>query len=84
VVKALKDLASAASGTGGPRNRLCKVAQKPRRGGQSAAGRGGVCRNRGLFFAVIEDAAKHLRPPPRRYSGEPAEDGCPAAWGESC
>jgi len=88
VVEALKGVASAASGTGGPRNRLCRLALKPRRGGQSTAveeiGRGGVCRNRGLFFAVIEDAAKHLRPPPRRESSEPAEDGCPAARGESC
>jgi len=38
VVKALKGVASAASGTGGPRNRLCRLAQKPQRGGQSAAG----------------------------------------------
>jgi hypothetical protein len=84
VVKALKGVASAANGTGGPRNHLCRLAQKPRRGGQSAAGRGGVCRNRGLLFAVIENAAKHLRPPPRRDSSEPAEDRCPAARGESC
>jgi len=31
--RTLKDVASAASSTGGPRNRLCKVAQKPRGGG---------------------------------------------------
>jgi len=54
VVKALKGVASAANGTGGPRYRLCKVAQKPRGGGQSAAveeiGRDNVCRNRGLLL----------------------------------
>jgi len=76
-------MTSAASGTDGLRNRLCKVAQRPRRGGQSAAveevGRGGACRNRGLLFAVIENATEHLRPPPRRDSGELAEDRCPAA-----
>jgi len=37
VVKALKGATSAASSTDGLRNRLCKVAQKPRGGGQSVA-----------------------------------------------
>jgi len=79
---------SAASGINGLRNRLCKVAQKPRGGGQSAAveeiGRGNACRNRGLLFAVIENAAEHTCSPSRRDSSEPAEDGCPAARAETC
>jgi len=58
--KALKDVASEAGGIGGPR-RLCRVAAR-KKTETSAAGRGGACRNCGLFFAVIEDTAERLRP----------------------
>jgi hypothetical protein len=61
--KTLKDVASEAGGTGGPR-RLCRLAQKltRKKTETSAAGGGSTCRNCGLFSAVIEDTAERLRP----------------------
>jgi hypothetical protein len=79
--RALKGAISAASGTGGLRNRLCRLSQAGKR---TVCRRKDSCRNGGLFFAVIENTAEHTCSPPRRVSREPAEDGCPAARGESC
>jgi len=63
------------------RNRLCRLSQA----GKKTICRGkGACRNGGLFFAVIENAAEHTCSPPRRDSSEPAEEGSPAARAETC